>query len=118
MNGKRKFPCPICTQPCEVRITKKHKPYIVCDPCGLQLFVRGPHGIAAFERLLDRDGVADLWTRIEEMQRRFYFKCPACGCRFWIEPNLVKTSPITGSLQGFRCPGKNCQEVVPWKTKE
>ena len=53
LNGRKMFPCPVCTDPREVRMTKKKKPYITCDPCGIQLFVRGPAGIAAFERLID-----------------------------------------------------------------
>ena len=118
LNGKSMFPCPVCTNPCEVRITKKGKPYITCDPCGIQLFIRGLAGIDAFNRLLDHADREDLWTRLAEMQRRYYLKCPACGCHFWIEPDLVKTSLFDGSLQGFRCPAKNCREVVPWKPKE
>ena len=118
LNGKNKFPCPVCAQLREVKLTKKKKPYITCDPCGIQLFVRGPEGIAALSRLLDRAEVEDVWTRLAEMERRFYLKCPACGCHFWIEPGLVKTSRFDGSLQGFRCPAKDCREVVPWKTKE
>jgi len=118
LNGKQLFPCPICTHPREVRITKKKKPYVVCDPCGIQLFVRGPAGIAALDRLLDRADVEDLWTRLAEMERRYYLECLACGCHFWIEPGRAKTSLFDGSLQGFRCPAKNCREVVPWKTKE
>jgi predicted RNA-binding Zn-ribbon protein involved in translation (DUF1610 family) len=39
---KRMFPCPICGVATDVRITKKDKPYITCDPCGVQVFVRGP----------------------------------------------------------------------------
>jgi transcription elongation factor Elf1 len=117
LNGKKMFPCPVCTQRREVRITKKKKPYITCDPCGIQLFVRGPAGITAFNRLLARAEVEDLWTRLAEMERRFYLTCAACGCHFWIEPRLAKTSLFDGSLQGFRCPNKDCREVVPWKTK-
>lgn len=60
LNGMNVFPCPICTEPREVRMTKKKKPYITCDPCGVQLFVRGPGGIAAFDRLLERAEVEDL----------------------------------------------------------
>jgi hypothetical protein len=30
---------------------------------------------------------------------------------------LTKTSLFDGSLQGFRCPAKNCREVMPWKAK-
>jgi len=37
-NGQRWFPCPICTELREVRITKKKKPYVTCDPCGIQFF--------------------------------------------------------------------------------
>jgi hypothetical protein len=96
LNGKKRFPCPVCMDPREVRITKKRKPYIICDPCGIQLFVRGPAGIAALNRLFERGEIEDLWT----------------------EPELAKTSLFDGSLQGFRCPAKDCREVVPWKTKE
>jgi hypothetical protein len=118
LNGKNMFPCPVCLDPREVRITKKRKPYIICDPCGIQLFVRGPEGIAALNRLFERGEIEDLWTRLDEMEWRYHLKCPACGCHFWIEPELAKTSLFDGSLQGFRCPAKGCREVVPWKTKE
>jgi len=33
-----KFPCPICSQPLAVKLTKKDKPYLICDPCGVQVF--------------------------------------------------------------------------------
>jgi len=117
MNGKRMFPCPVCTDPREVRLTKKNKPYVVCDPCGIQVFIRGPAGIAAFDRLIDRASSEDLWTRLREMERRYYQKCPKCGRRFWIEPELAKTSIFDGSLQGFRCPQKNCGATVAWEKK-
>lgn len=118
LNGKQMFPCPVCAQVREVRLTKKEKPYMICDPCGIQLFVRGPAGIAAFNRLIDRAENKNVWSRLSEMELLFYLECPACGCHFWIEPKLAKTSMFDGSLQGFRCPAKNCREVVPWKTKE
>ena len=35
LNGKRMFPCPVCADPREVKLTKKDKPYVVCDPCGI-----------------------------------------------------------------------------------
>ena len=60
LNGKKMFPCPVCAQLCEVKLTKKKKPYMTCDPCGIQLFVRGPLGIAALSRLLDRAKVEAL----------------------------------------------------------
>jgi len=36
LNGKRMFPCPVCISPHEIKLTKKGKPYITCDPCGIQ----------------------------------------------------------------------------------
>jgi len=116
--GKRMFPCPVCTEAREVRLTKKDKPYIVCDPCGVQVFVRGPFGIAAFNTLLDRANGEDLWARLAEMERRYHLKCPKCGGRFWIEPGLAKTSIFDGHLQGFRCPDERCSAIVAWEEKE
>lgn len=117
LNERRMFPCPVCTDPREVRLTKKLKPYITCDPCGIQVFIRGPAGIAAFDRLVDRAEGDDLWTRIKDMERRYRLKCPECGCRFWVEPDLVETSLFDGSLKGFRCPEKNCDAIVEWENE-
>lgn len=118
LNGRNRFPCPVCLDPREVRMTKKKKPYITCDPCGIQLFVRGPAGIAAFDRLVDKGDREDLWTRLEKMERRYRLRCPECGWHFWIEPDLVKTSMLDGSLKGFRCPGKDCGAIVPWEEEK
>jgi len=118
LTGKRMFPCPVCTDPREVKNTKKDKPYITCDPCGVQVFVRGPAGIAAFRRLIDKAETEDLWTRMKKMARRYRLRCPECGWHFWIEPELAKTSMFDGSLKGFRCPGKNCGATVAWEEEE
>ena len=110
-----KFPCLVCLGAREVRLTKKNKPYLICDPCGIQVFVRGPAGIAEFNRLIeqgDRDGLS---ARIREMEGRYRLTCPECGHDFWIEPKLIKTSSFDGSLKGLRCPQKGCGAVVPWK---
>lgn len=117
-NGKRMFPCPVCADPREVRTTKKGKPYVVCDPCGIQVFVRGPAGISAFNRLADRADGAGLWTRLAEMESRYRLACPKCGHRFWIEPELAKTSVFDGSLRGFTCPQEDCGATVAWEGEE
>lgn len=108
-----KFPCPVCTQPLEVRLTKKDKPYVTCDPCGVQLFIRGPVGIEEFTRLIERGNRDGLLERLEEMEQRYRLECSECGCRFWVESKLIKTSAFDGSLKGFRCP--KCSEIVPWE---
>jgi predicted RNA-binding Zn-ribbon protein involved in translation (DUF1610 family) len=110
------FPCPVCSIPREVKITKKQKPYITCDSCGIQLFVRGPVGVASFNRLLDRAHRDGRWTTIADIEHRYQKTCSK-GHKFWIEPQQIKTSVFDGSFQGFRCPQKGCGEIVPWETK-
>src|SRR5271165_5648311 len=39
MSENPMFPCPVCTGPREVLLTKKDKPYLICNPCGVQVFV-------------------------------------------------------------------------------
>lgn len=108
------FPCPVCLDPREVKLTKKGKPYITCDPCGIQVFVRGPAGIAEFKRLIEQGERDGLSTRIEEMERRYRLTCPKCGNKFWAERRLMRTSSFDGSFKGFVCPVKNCGALVPW----
>lgn len=57
------FPCPVCSEPLPVRETKANKPYVRCDPCGVQLFVRGDDGIRRFReavRTADGKRVSDV----------------------------------------------------------
>jgi predicted RNA-binding Zn-ribbon protein involved in translation (DUF1610 family) len=117
LSGKRMFACPVCAERREVRITKKKKPYITCDPCGIQIFIRGPAGITAFYRLVERAEESDLLTRLEEeeMERRYRMKCPKCGTRYWAERGQVKTDLLNGSFRGFACP--ECGSVVEWRKK-
>ena len=112
MSDQRMFPCPVCAVPREVKLTKKEKPYMMCDPCGVQLFIRGPAGIHEFNRLVARG--ESIMETLSEMERRYRLTCDECGTTFWAEPQLAKTSLFDGHLQGFRCP--KCNEVVPWKT--
>ncbi len=114
-NSRAMFPCPVCMKPREVRMTKKAKPCLTCDPCGIQLFIRGPAGIEEFHRLLEGSMRQDVLSRLKEMEQRYRLNCPECGSQFWIEPKLVKTSVFDGSLQRFRCPQKNCRGIVKWE---
>ena len=118
LNGKQMFPCPVCTEMREVRVTKKDKPYLVCDPCGVQVFIRGPAGIEEFNRLLELTKGEALLERLREMAQRYRLTCPECGRRFWAEPQLAETSVFDGSLKGFRCPQKDCEAIVPWEPEQ
>jgi|SRR5579871_966148 len=46
------LPCLLCTEKLEKRRDKHGKPYFVCNPCGIQLFIRRQHGIRLLEKLL------------------------------------------------------------------
>jgi DNA-directed RNA polymerase subunit RPC12/RpoP len=46
------LPCLLCGKTLEKRTDKNGKPYFVCDPCGIQMFIRRRHGIERLEKLL------------------------------------------------------------------
>ena len=114
MSRKQMFPCPVCTVPREVLMTKKNKPYLTCDPCGVQVFVRGPAGIREFSRLLEDTSEEPLLARLAHMEQRYRLTCPDCGHKFWITPKLIKTSVFDGSVKGFRCAERGCEGVAVW----
>jgi DNA-directed RNA polymerase subunit RPC12/RpoP len=47
-----KIPCFLCSQELTQRRDKNHKPYFVCDPCGVQTFVRGRQGVKNLAELI------------------------------------------------------------------
>jgi transcription elongation factor Elf1 len=108
----RLFPCCVCGEAREVRTTKKGKPYMICDPCGMQMFVRVETGIRRFEQLVADADRNDIWKRLAELQQRYQPQCPRCGKRFWLTPELFKTSWVNGKLEGYRCPDSECGGIV------
>ncbi len=113
LSSKQVFPCPVCNTPLDVRESKKVKPYVVCDYCGVQMFVRNPAGIRAFNRQVENADKEGVWETIAEMERRYRKQCPECGHRFWIEPSQFKTSWFDGQFVGYRCPEDDCDGIVP-----
>jgi DNA-directed RNA polymerase subunit RPC12/RpoP len=94
-------------------MSKRKKPYVICSPCGVQMFVRERAGIEAFGKLVEQGLKADVLTRIGQLEQRYRLKCPECGTPFWASPELLGTNRFTGKASGYRCPEKNCQGVVP-----
>ena len=77
---QKKFPCPVCAQICEIKPTKKNKPYYQCDACGIQVFVRGHEGIdllanavkeGAMNKILNSDDAA-LNSKLIKNNSRIY----------------------------------------------
>jgi len=78
------IPCFLCGNPAELKQTKRHKPYFICEPCGVQAFIRGMKGIARLKELVRTgafSGMADKATalinqmirlkeKIAELQKR------------------------------------------------
>ena len=46
------LPCLLCGKKLEQRTDKNKKPYFVCDPCGIQLFIRRTQGIEKLAQLI------------------------------------------------------------------
>lgn len=47
-----KIRCILCGQELRQRKDKNGKPYFICDPCGMQIFVRGRQGIENLAQLI------------------------------------------------------------------
>ena len=45
--------CPLCAERCDIRTDKNGKPYITCDSCGVQLFMRGREARDRLQKLLE-----------------------------------------------------------------
>jgi len=54
------IPCLLCGKRLNKRIDKNGKPYFVCDPCGVQMFIRRPQGIENLSELIQTLGKKDL----------------------------------------------------------
>jgi len=64
------FPCPLCKKERRIRWTKKEKPYLICDRCGVQMFVRYEEGIM---KLMEG-----------EKKREIDIQCPYCKSKITI----------------------------------
>lgn len=111
---KRKphFPCPVCGEGLDVRTQKRGKPYVICNRCGVQLFIRLEAGIRKFHELVERADFQNIWQRLAELEGRYKVECPKCRKAFWINSKLIATSWFDGRFIGYRCPEEGCDAVV------
>ena len=64
LKGK-KFPCPLCNSDLKIKLDEKHaKPYVICDPCGVQMFIRREKGIKLLERQTREPGPRSIFDPI------------------------------------------------------
>ena len=71
----KKIPCFLCGNSVEVKDTVKGKPYFICDPCGLQAFIRRAKGIERLKEWMEGKGEVfkkkhggELLTLVHEME--------------------------------------------------
>ena len=106
------FPCPVCSRLLDVRTSKTHKPYVICSPCGVQMFIRERAGIDALKSLVEQGRKENVLARFAELERRYRLKCPDCGSSSWLRPERIVMNRITGGVTGYRCPEETCQKIV------
>ena len=111
------FPCNLCGAPLEVRETKKDKPYLICNSCGVQVFIRYAAGIQRFKNLLAQANGGDVKKLLAILTARYMRTCADCGHQFWIEEKQIKTSGWDGKFKGYGCPkcGALVKAEVPKK---
>ena len=63
LDAVQMIPCFLCGNGLDVRKTKRGKPYFICDPCGLQAFVRREKGTSLLNKLLQSLNDANLLRR-------------------------------------------------------
>lgn len=49
---RQTIPCFLCGATREIKTSKKNKPYFICEPCGLQVFIRRDAGIKLLRKFL------------------------------------------------------------------
>ena len=98
------FPCPLCLVRLGIRHSKKGKPYVVCDACGVQMFVRTAPGIRRLAKLgadLKAQGILERLAAVERQHRK---TCRACRHTFWVSEAVIQTSWFNGAFVGYQCP--------------
>jgi DNA-directed RNA polymerase subunit RPC12/RpoP len=108
----RLFPCPVCGEGLDVRESKRAKPYVVCNRCGVQMFVRVAAGIRKFEKLLADAKAENIWERLRRLEGQYRRKCPKCGKTFWTHDDLIATHWFDGSFMGHKCPESDCDGIA------
>ena len=63
---KREIPCFLCGKALDIRRDKRNKSYFICDPCGVQAFVRRRAGIERLYKIVS--GIRKRCRFFEETQ--------------------------------------------------
>ena len=75
--GNVTAPCFLCGEMVQIKLTKNTKPYFICDPCGVQAFIRRKEGIARLSIYLQKSAperrdllrLLDLSQQLRELEQ-------------------------------------------------
>ena len=72
-----KIPCFLCGKKLSVRTDKNGKPYLICDPCGSQHFIRRKQGMERLAELdhyfhQEKEGLAERMGSLLRMRARLH----------------------------------------------
>jgi len=95
----------LCLASLGVRRSKKDKPYLVCDACGVQIFVRAAPGIRRLTELVGKPDLEGVLARVAAFERQNRKVCPACREAFWSTEAALETNWFNGAFVGYVCPG-------------
>lgn len=104
VSARAAFPCPLCLVPLRVKSSKKGKPYVVCDACGVQMFVRAKPGITRLAALMAEPRAVAVMERLATVARQQKTTCRSCRQMFWLSEAKLETSWFNGSFIGYKCP--------------
>ncbi len=100
---KGQINCFLCQRHLEVRTSKKDKPYLVCNDCGIQVFVRFEKGMKRLEKLLkSKVSFSDTFVLCRD-------------CRVAVERCSKKISERLFGKAGIYCP--ECDELLLEKSE-
>ena len=51
---RKEFRCPLCKEWLEIKVSKKDLPYVICDTCGVQMFIRYEKGAKRLKKLVEK----------------------------------------------------------------
>jgi ssDNA-binding Zn-finger/Zn-ribbon topoisomerase 1 len=85
------IPCPTCHRELEHRMSKKQKPYFVCDFCGVQIFFRLQEGIERLEASLTKAIIEDDFVLCR-------------SCQVAVRRSKRKVSKPVFEARGIYCP--------------
>lgn len=112
------FPCPLCLVPLRVRSSKKGKPYVVCDACGVQMFVRAKPGIARLASLMAQPEAVGVMQRLATVARQQKATCSSCRHTFWLSEAELQTHWFNGAFVGYKCPSCGASVKPPEAEKK